>query len=106
MKNRRGIQRVLAIDPTSRGFGFAVLEGSEMLIDWGVVHQGTPRNQSLTGRFQSLMDRYLPHVVVIEDLTTHSRRSTGARTFLDEINGIVFLRKKRCYHIPKGNVRS
>lgn len=28
--------RVLAIDPSTRGFGFAVLEGPNRLIDWGV----------------------------------------------------------------------
>lgn len=34
----RTLKRVLAIDPNSRGFGFAVLEGPDRLIDWGVVH--------------------------------------------------------------------
>ena len=29
--------RVLAIDPSTRGFGFAVLEGLEKLVDWGVT---------------------------------------------------------------------
>ena len=28
--------RVLAIDPTPRGFGYAILEGSTDLVDWGV----------------------------------------------------------------------
>ena len=28
--------RVLAIDPSTRGFGYAVLEGPNRLIDWAV----------------------------------------------------------------------
>jgi len=35
IKNEKVI-RVLAIDPSTRGFGFAVLEGPSRLIDWGV----------------------------------------------------------------------
>ena len=29
-------KRIITIDPVTRGFGFAVLEGPEDLIDWGV----------------------------------------------------------------------
>ena len=29
--------RILAIAPSTRGFGFAVLEGQDTLVDWGVV---------------------------------------------------------------------
>ena len=37
MKNIRSKHfRILAIAPSSRGFGFAVLEGQEKLVDWGV----------------------------------------------------------------------
>jgi hypothetical protein len=31
-------KRVLAIDPTHRGFGYVILEGPERLIDWGTRH--------------------------------------------------------------------
>ena len=30
------LQRIIAIDPTTKGFGFAVMEGPEDLIDWGI----------------------------------------------------------------------
>ena len=34
-------QRVLAIDPYSNGFGFAVLEGPKRLIDYGIKKVGS-----------------------------------------------------------------
>ena len=37
--------RVLAIDPSTRGFGFAVLEGPERLIDWGVKETKIDKNK-------------------------------------------------------------
>lgn len=40
--------RILAIDPTPRGFAFAVLEGTELLVDWGVVR--IPRPHTLSAR--------------------------------------------------------
>ncbi len=41
---RREDERVLAIDPNSRGFGFAVLEGGARLIDWGIRDTGRADN--------------------------------------------------------------
>jgi hypothetical protein len=35
--------RVVAIDPATRGFGFAVLEGANRLIDWGVKETKTDK---------------------------------------------------------------
>jgi len=37
--------RVLAIDPSTRGFGFAVLEGPDRLIDWGVKETKVDKNR-------------------------------------------------------------
>ena len=37
--------RVLAIDPSTRGFGFAVLEGPNRLIDWGVKETKTEQKR-------------------------------------------------------------
>ena len=36
---------VLAIDPSTRGFGFAVLEGPNRLIDWGVKETKVDKNK-------------------------------------------------------------
>jgi hypothetical protein len=40
--------RILAIAPSTRGFGFAVLEGEASLVDWGVkTAKGDKNKQSL-----------------------------------------------------------
>jgi len=59
--------RVLAIDPSTRGFGFAVLEGSNRLIDWGVKETKTNKNARTLKLIDDLMDRYQPSVIVGED---------------------------------------
>jgi Holliday junction resolvasome RuvABC endonuclease subunit len=60
-------KRVLAIDPTSRGFGFAVLEGPRKLIDWGVKQLRKEKTARSILQSKELMARYCPDVVVVED---------------------------------------
>ena len=37
-------RRILAVDPISRGVGFAVLEGQDNLVDWGIPTTGRADN--------------------------------------------------------------
>lgn len=72
-------KRVIGVDPTTQGFGFAVLEGPH-LVDWGVCHVGSSRADAATPRFGDLMARYTPAVVAAEDCGVKtSRRGTRAR---------------------------
>lgn len=72
--------RVLAIDPTGRGFAYAVLEGS-LLIDWGRVEFKARDPRAVARRLEKLFERYEPDVLVIEELAT-SRRRTRARRLI------------------------
>jgi len=78
--------RVLAIYPTKEGFGFAVLEGPRILIDWGVKtagHNTTARRLSLVAK---LLERYRPDLLAIEDLTAKcSRRGRRAKVLIERI---------------------
>jgi Holliday junction resolvasome RuvABC endonuclease subunit len=58
--------RTLAVDPTSRGFGFAVLEGKDLLIDWGVVQVWSKNKKELVARIDAYIDRYRPVFFVTE----------------------------------------
>jgi len=68
--------RILAIAPSTRGFGFAVLEGQEMLVDWGVKTVKKNKNIRSLAKVKALIADYEPGVLVLEDaLAKGSRRS-------------------------------
>jgi hypothetical protein len=65
--------RVLAIDPTSRGFAFVVLEAPALLMDWG--ERIVPaRSGGLLRKVDELLSRYEPDLLVIEDLAVPGAR--------------------------------
>ena len=82
------MKRVVAIDPITKGFGFAVLDGPKLLVDWGL--RGTkpslnPRQRCLR-EFTKLLERYSPDRVVVEDcLDARSRRGKRSRQLIERI---------------------
>lgn len=87
--------RILAIAPSTRGFGFAVLEGEETLVDWGVktVKKKNKNTQSLA-KVEELLAYYQPGMVVLEDTgTKHSRRSARIGTLSKRIITVAATRK-------------
>lgn len=81
-----GIQetRTLAIDPTGKGFAFAVLEGSERLIDWGIARVWSPSDHEWLARVDEVFDRSDPRLLVLEK-TLDSRRSPRAKRLLEKL---------------------
>ena len=43
------MKRVVAIDPITKGFGFAVLDGPKLLVDWGLRGTKPSSNQAAAG---------------------------------------------------------
>jgi hypothetical protein len=83
---------ILAIDPTSRGFAFAVLEAPAFLVDWGerII---SAKTGGLLRKVDELLSRYEPDLLVIEDLAVPgARRRKRARK---EIRSIELLALKR-----------
>jgi hypothetical protein len=64
---------ILAIDPTSRGFAFAVLEAPAFLVDWGerIIPAKTG---GLLRKVDELLSRYEPTLLVVEDLAVPGAR--------------------------------
>jgi Holliday junction resolvasome RuvABC endonuclease subunit len=91
--------RILAIDPTSKGFGFAILEGPTALIDWGVRHASEDKNRRSLEKVSELIDRYQPDVLVVERTTAKGcRRRLRARQLIEDLPGLALehgLRTKR-----------
>jgi len=78
--------RVLAIDPFSRGVGFAVLEGREILIDWGLKTTGRADNGKATRAIEALVARFQPDILAVEDSdAVGSRRCGRVQELLDQI---------------------
>ena len=74
MMTGNGIKRILAIDPFSRGVGFAVFEEGIGLMDWGIKTTGKADNKKAVQVIEDLIDRFCPDLLALEDW-----KSAGAR---------------------------
>lgn len=72
--------RILAIAPSTRGFGFAVLEGLDTLVDWGVKSLAGDKSPKSIAKVKELISHYEPDILVLEDFSfKDSRRSKRIR---------------------------
>ncbi len=91
-------QRVLAIDPNARGFGFIVLEGQVELIDFGlkVIRKTQDKNSACVSRIAGIIDWHQPDILVIEDYQARGcRRRLRARALLRDITTLAFEKNVR-----------
>jgi Holliday junction resolvasome RuvABC endonuclease subunit len=86
--------RILAIAPSTRGFGFAVLEGEVSLVDWGVKTVKGDKNVQSLAKVKELIAHYQPGVLVLEDASAKgSRRSPRIRKLSRQIIKMAVTRK-------------
>jgi RNase H-fold protein (predicted Holliday junction resolvase) len=86
--------RVLAIAPSTRGFGFAVLEGRDTLVDWGVKTVKRNKNANSLAKVAELITHYQPGVMVLQDTSAKgSRRSPRIRKLGQQIKKLTAARK-------------
>jgi Holliday junction resolvasome RuvABC endonuclease subunit len=98
--------RVLAIDPSTRGFGFAVLEGPNRLVDWGVKETKKNKNTRTLTLIEDLIDRYQPNVVVVEDYAGKgSRRCRRIQNLISDISKLALKRKIRARSVSRLKVK-
>jgi hypothetical protein len=93
--------RYLAIDPTTAGFAYVVLESPDRLVEWGLATGRT--DAEWTRRLESLISLYAPEVLITEDLTG-TRRGRRAVSFLEGVQTIALLRSLWTVRIPKRKV--
>lgn len=85
--------RVLAIDPTTKGFAWAVIESSS-LIDWRVAHVSEPRHSGSLMRIEKLIATFRPQLVAMEDVQRDGfRRSERVRNLIRGIESLAALRR-------------
>jgi Holliday junction resolvasome RuvABC endonuclease subunit len=67
--------RILAIAPSSKGFGFAVLEGVDTLADWGGKSvECADKNAQSQAKVKELITHYQPEVLVLQDTSTKTSK--------------------------------
>src|SRR5215468_8987466 len=98
--------RVLAIDPSTRGFGFAILEGPNRLIDWGVKETKTDKRKRSLKLIADLIEQYQPSVLVVEDYTRKgSRRCRRVRELIKDISKLAVQRKIKVRNFSRLKVK-
>src|SRR2546425_6495551 len=86
------MKRVLAIDPITRGFGFAVLDGPKLLVDWGVrATKPSPKPVERSLReIARLLESYGPDRIIVEDcLEARSRRGRRSQRLIQHIGTLA-----------------
>lgn len=97
--------RLLALDPTSTGFGFVVLEGEE-LIEWGINGVKGDKNKECLRKIGRLIDRYQPDVVVMEHYDRKScRRTIRIKELIQELKRLAQRRGVQSRTISQSQIR-
>ncbi len=99
--------RVLAVDPSTRGFGFAVLEGADRLIDWGTRTARRDKNRQCLRKVEELIEIYLPEVLVVEKCDAReSRRCARVWRLIAAMTKLAMARKIRVRRSSRRQVRA
>lgn len=78
----------LALDTTSEGFAFAVLQGSETLLDWACSEVSKKKSEAWRERVDKLLARYVPDLLVLPDVED-SRRGRWAKRFTLDMESLA-----------------
>ena len=99
-------QRILAIAPSTRGFGFAVLEGRDTLVDWGIKSVKGDKNSQCLAKVRELIGDYPPDVIVLEDTSAKdSRRGPRIRALTKEIIALALSSKVKVELLTQKQIR-
>jgi Holliday junction resolvasome RuvABC endonuclease subunit len=86
--------RILAIAPTARGFGYSVMENNAML-ECGYKGVRGNKNQKAIFKIEKLITRFLPEVVVLQDVNAKGcRRAPRIRALHRQI--VQLAEKQKC----------
>jgi hypothetical protein len=98
-------KRVLAIDPTSRGFGFVVLESPATLVDWGVKVIRQPNETRAMARVLDLVRHYMPEIILVEDHNKGSRRCARIQSMLAGVGRLATEEGLKIRHVSVSRVK-
>jgi Holliday junction resolvasome RuvABC endonuclease subunit len=103
----RSSRRVLAVSPCTRGFGFAVLEGPETLLDWGRKEVRSNKHARSLQHIKVMLEYYHPDVLVVEDSQDRScRRCARVRELIGDIVTLATANRVRTRTFSRRQVRT
>jgi Holliday junction resolvasome RuvABC endonuclease subunit len=106
-KNQNKYFRVLAIAPSTNGFGFAVLEGQETLAIWGIKSAKGDKNAQSLAKALELIAHYQPDVLVLPNvMAKNERRAPRIKALCGKIARLGELRKIKVVLFSTEQVRN
>jgi len=99
---------VLAVFPSTRGFGYALFEGPEVLVDWGIkTVRGGKKNDASLRRIQELLDLYRPDTLIVEDYKgAGSRRAERIQKLIDAAIGLATKQRIVSQSFSRADIRT
>lgn len=106
--NPSSAELVFAVFPSTKGFGYAVFEGSKSLLDWGVKGaRGGRKNSQSLHRIRELLIFYRPDVLVLEDYEGRSsRRAKRIQQLIDAITALAAKERVATASFSRAEVRA
>ena len=104
--NRAKFICVLAIDPSVSGFGYAVLEGPERLVDWGMKSVLGDKNTRSLKWVAHFIDLYQPDRIILENYRQGSRRCRRVQELIDGIRDLATNQGIKTRSFSRNDVRA
>ena len=102
MRSHRHALRILSIDPIVLGVGFAVLEGPDNLIDWGIRLAKGEKSAASLRIVEALILRYKPNIIVVENChATGCSRGQRAKELIEDIAALAKARRIKCRSVAR-----
>lgn len=97
--------RIFSLDPTTKGFGYAVFELPFRLVEWGLTRVAGDKYAGALFRFEKLLSRFRPDAVILEDAEAPgSRRQPRVRQLIDALAKLARERGIVVYTIARSKV--
>ena len=99
--------RVIGISLSTRGVGFALMEGDNDLVDWGLRVVKGDKNARCLSHVGNLITRYEPTVIALEDtLSAGVRRASRVHVLSQEIAQLARSHNIRVKVFTRKHIRS
>jgi len=97
--------RIIAIDPITKGFGYAIFEQPFHLAAWGVAHVEGEKHTGAITQFEKLLADFRPDGVVLEDTAAPgSRRRHRVQQLIEALLALARERDLAVHSIPRSAV--